>query len=81
MLTEQPTVPVLFAREVVQPLYLFILFSLIAWGIDDYLIYCAVIFATTLIGIVINLYETYQTNKKIHEMAYYETDVNVLRQD
>ena len=54
---------------------------MIAWGIDDYRIYCAVIFVTTLIGIVINLYETYQTNKKIHEMAYYETEINVLRED
>ena len=32
-------------------------------------------------GVGINLYETYETNKKIHEMAYYETDVDVLRED
>ena len=37
------------------------------------------ILATTVVGIGINLYETYQTNKRIHEMAYYETELDVLR--
>ena len=33
-----------------------------------------------VVGVAINLYETYQTNKKIFEMAYYETNINVLRE-
>ena len=32
-----------------------------------------------MIGIAINLYQTYTLNNKVYEMAYYETDVNVLR--
>lgn len=37
------------------------------------------IFVTALGGILTNLYQTYKLNQKIHEMAYYETNVNVLR--
>lgn len=36
---------------------------------------------TTVVGIVINLYQTYTLNNKIYEMAYYETEVNALRGD
>lgn len=79
MITEQPTVLVLMFREVIQPLYIFIALSMLAWSLDDYVFYAMVILATTVIGIVINLYETYQTNKRIHEMAYYETDIYALR--
>ena len=66
-------------REVIQPLYIFIALSMLAWSLDNYVFYAMVILATTVIGIVINLYETYQTNKRIHEMAYYETQIYVLR--
>jgi magnesium-transporting ATPase (P-type) len=34
-----------------------------------------------VVGIVINLYQTYTLNNKIYEMAYYEIEVNVLRND
>lgn len=34
-----------------------------------------------MVGIVINLYQTYTLNNKIYEMAYYEIEVNVLRND
>ena len=81
MVVEQPTIPVLLAREIVQPLYLFIIMSIIVWFFDNYKFYGTVIFFTLVIGVTINLYETYETNKKIHEMAYYEAEVNVLRED
>lgn len=36
------------------------------------------IFVTTAVGIIINLYQTYTLNNKIYAMAYYEVEVNVL---
>ena len=66
MVIEQPTIPVLFAREIVQPLYIFIIVSIIIWLFDNYQIYCAVIFFTLAFGVILNLYETYKSNKKIN---------------
>lgn len=66
-------------REIVQPLYFFIVTTLLIWTYEQYYYYCMVIFATTAIGIIVNLYQTYTLNNKIFDMAYYETQVNVLR--
>ena len=41
--------------------------------------YCSVIFLTAAVGIIVNLYQTYQLNNKIHTMAYSDIPVNVLR--
>lgn len=38
---------------------------------EEYYYYGAIIFITTLIGIIVNLYQTHTLNKKIYEMAYY----------
>ncbi len=40
-----------------------------------------VIFITTTVGCVVNLYQTYKLNNKIFGMAYYVVNVNVLRGD
>ena len=66
MVIDIPTLPVLFVREIFQPLYMFIIASIIIWPIEQYFIYCGVIFLTAAIGISVNLWETYQTNKKIN---------------
>ena len=79
MVIDRPSLSVLFFREIVQPLYFFILFSIILWMSQSYLLYCGAIFITSAVGIGINLYQTYQSNNKIHSMAYYEIEVNALR--
>lgn len=38
------------------------------------------IFVSAVGGVVTSLFQTYQLNKKIHNMAYYETKVNILRE-
>ena len=76
---DRPSLSVLFFREIVQPLYFFIIFSLILWMVQEYFYYCGAIFITTAVGIVVNLYQTYHNNNKIHSMAYYEIHVDVLK--
>ena len=76
---ERPSITILFLREIMQPLYFFIIFSLILWMAEEYFIYCGAIFFTSAVGIILNLYQTYQNNNKIHGMAYYETDLFLLR--
>ena len=79
ILPEQP-VWLLFVKQIMRPLYLFIVFSTTLWFYQLYIYYAAIIVFTAAIGIVVNLIQTYKLNKKIHNMAYYETDVNVLRE-
>ncbi len=72
MIIDMPSVPMLFFQEVMRPLYLFILFSVGLWIYEKYYYYSGVIFVTAAIGIITNLVQTYQNNKKIFEMAYNE---------
>ena len=37
------------------------------------------IFVTAAFGIGTSLIQTYRINRKIYEMAYFETEVNILR--
>jgi len=66
MVIEMPSIAMLFFLEIMRPLYLFILFSSALWFYEVYYYYTGVILATAFIGIIINLYQTYQNNKKIH---------------
>jgi cation-transporting ATPase 13A2 len=45
-------------REVIQPLYIFIIASIVVWMIDNYIYYCAIIFVTGAVGVITNLYQT-----------------------
>jgi len=36
---------------------------------------------TAIISLAINLYQTHKLNNKIHQMAYYEVPLNVLRDE
>lgn len=79
MIIDMPSVPMLFFQEVMRPLYLFILFSCGLWIYEMYYYYSGVIFLTAAIGIITNLIQTYQNNKKIFEMAYNEEMIETLR--
>jgi cation-transporting ATPase 13A2 len=79
MILESKGIFDLFLTEVVRPLYFFIVMSCVLWSLEQYWSYGMLIFVTALGGILTNLYQTYKLNQKIHEMAYYETNVNVLR--
>ena len=63
----------------IRPLYLFLFFSVALWFYEEYQIYASIILATSLVAIFITVYELLTLNIKIHEMAYYEVHVNVLR--
>lgn len=80
MVTEVPTLPKLFVKEIFQPLFIAIIATVIIWIAELYLVMCVVVFVSSVIGISINLYDTYLTNKKIYEMAYYEVELDALRE-
>jgi hypothetical protein len=53
----RPSCPQLFMREVLQPFYLFIIYSVILWFYELYVYYASIITATSIISIGINLYQ------------------------
>lgn len=79
MIIDMPSIPMLFFQEVMRPLYMFIIFSCSLWIYEMYYYYSGVIFVTAAIGIITNLVQTYQNNKKIYEMAYNEEIISTLR--
>lgn len=62
-----------------RPLYLFIVFSCSLWASQEYYYYAGVIFVTAVVGIVTNLIQTYQNNKKVYEMAFHEEIMSTIR--
>lgn len=77
---EKPSLFKLFVHEVFRPMFLFIIFSIIVWIITVYFYYVGVIIVSAVVSLAINLYQTNKLNQKIHEMAYYEIQLNVLRE-
>ena len=75
---EKPIVQIL-VDEILSPFYLFQIFSCILWFYDQYEIYAAVILATTVISILLTLWDAYHNMKNLRKMSYYETPVKVYR--
>ena len=76
---EQKSLLVIFVNETMRPLYVFIVLSCILWSYEEYYYYAVMIFVSAVGGIATSLWQTYRLNKKIFAMAYYETEVSILR--
>jgi cation-transporting P-type ATPase 13A2 len=67
-------------REILRPMYLFLLFSVSYWTFNQkYFYFAGTLFFVSLVGLIINLYQMMALNNKIFNMAFYEVQVNVLR--
>jgi len=69
----------LMVEEVLSPFYVFQVYSIIIWALDDYVLYAVIIVVFSAGSIAITLYETIQTRNKLRDMSYYEIPVNVYR--
>lgn len=79
MVIPTPSCPILFVREVLQPFFIFIVYSVILWFYEEYYYYAGVILLTSAVSIGINLWQVMGLNQKIFEMAYYEVKIHALR--
>lgn len=70
----------LFLKEVTDPFYIFQVFSIMLWLNNDYAKYAIVIILTTLISLIISVYETRSNLVNIQQMAKYSSPINVFRQ-
>ena len=73
------TIPALLVSEVLNPFYIFQVFSMILWYWDGYGKYATCILVISIWGIVDSLYETVTANASIRKLAHFECSVEVLR--
>jgi cation-transporting ATPase 13A2 len=69
----------LILKEVTDPFYIFQVFSIILWYFDEYAKYATVIVLTTLISLIVSVWETRSNLLSIQKMARYACDVEVYR--
>jgi cation-transporting ATPase 13A3/4/5 len=66
-------------EEIISPFYIFQFCSCALWFMDDYTLYASVILGTSLIGIIVTLYENMSQQKKLEEMSKFKSQVIVYR--
>jgi magnesium-transporting ATPase (P-type) len=78
---EVPMKPILrlLVEEVLNPFYLFQVFSIILWYWDDYVYYAACILIISVISATTSLVETRKNLANIRKMANYSCQVKVMR--
>jgi len=73
------TIPSILIHEVLNPFYLFQIFSMILWFWDGYRYYAACILIISVASAITSLFETRANLNNIREMANYSCPVNVMR--
>lgn len=69
----------LFFREVAHPFFVFQVFSVLVWILEDYILFALTILCLSLISLISNLIETRNNIKRIRGMAHYRCDIKVRR--
>ena len=71
-------IPTLLVKEVLNPFYLFQIFSMILWFSDNYIQYAACILIISVISACTSLYDTVKNLKNIRKMAHYSCKIQIL---
>jgi P-type E1-E2 ATPase len=71
--------PRLLVDEVLNPFYLFQVFSMCLWFWDGYQNYAICILVISLAGVIENLYETVHNINSIRKLAHFECRVQIKR--
>ena len=80
MVIKRPTLLQLAVYELVRPLYIVLIFSVIFWTtLEPYYYFASALFVIFAIGVVINLQQLKALNDKVFTMAYHEITVDILR--
>ncbi|GAA5846586.1 hypothetical protein JCM3766R1_007121 [Sporobolomyces carnicolor] len=77
---EAKTIGQLLMDEVLHPFYIFQIFSIILWSIDDYYYYAFAIAIISVVSIVSTLIETRANVERMREMSRFSCEVKVFRE-
>ena len=66
-------------KEIYNPFYLFQVFSIILWLIDEYVLYSLTILLITLLSVIYNIYQNYKTNKNLIKLTLMDFQVYCWR--
>ncbi|CAI2162186.1 8461_t:CDS:10 [Funneliformis geosporum] len=69
----------LLTDEVLHPFYIFQVFSMILWFLDEYYYYAACILIISATSVITTLIETKQTMHRLREMSKFVCDVRIFR--
>ncbi|XP_057713191.1 polyamine-transporting ATPase 13A3-like [Corythoichthys intestinalis] len=72
-----PPLPKLFVKEVLNPFYIFQLFSFILWSLEDYYLYSLSMFLLTVLVIGASLYSIRRNYVKLRKMVVVHSKVHV----
>ncbi|KAK9462203.1 uncharacterized protein V1516DRAFT_711632 [Lipomyces oligophaga] len=73
------SIPRLLVDEILHPFYIFQIFSMVLWGLDQYYYYAACIFLISVISIGNTLLETKSNMARLREISRFVCNVRVLR--
>lgn len=66
-------------QEVLHPFYVFQIFSIILWSLDQYYYYAGCIFIISVLSIGDSLMETRKTSQRLSKLAHFQCEVRVYR--
>ena len=66
--------------EVLHPFYIFQIFSIILWSLDEYYYYAGCIFIISVMSIADTLIQTRKTSKNLAQMSHFDCEVRVFRE-
>jgi cation-transporting ATPase 13A2 len=69
----------LLLKEITDPFYVFQVFSVILWYNNEYSNYATIIVITTIISLIVSIYETSSNLLNIQKMAKYSCEVNIFK--
>jgi len=69
----------LLCQEILSPFYIFQVYSIIVWVLDEYVAYAVIICIFSAFSITISLVETLRTTNKLRQMSFYEIPITVFR--
>ncbi|GAA5848800.1 hypothetical protein JCM8547_006349 [Rhodosporidiobolus lusitaniae] len=76
---EAKSIGALLMDEVLHPFYIFQIFSIVLWSIDDYYYYAFAIAIISVVSIISTLLETRANVERMREMSRFSCNVRILR--
>ena len=70
-----PSIFKLLLNEILHPFFLFQVYSVIVWMVEEYYLFSFVIIGLTLYGTVYNVYVIRANLTKMREMAFFKSEV------